>query len=68
MNMKAKRTRRTNAVLLSLLALPCLLVFNADAGMWPLNLLGAAYTYGFIKSLKEEMFSFYIDDTSDKMD
>lgn len=66
--MEAKRkSRRTNDVLLSLLALPCLLVLNADAGMWPLNLLGAVYTYWFAKNLKEERFSDYIDDTSDLM-
>lgn len=66
METRARRTR--NAVLLSLLALPCLLVFQSDAGMWPLNLLGVTYTYGFIKSLtKDERFSNYMDDTSDKM-
>ena len=54
-------------MLLSLLALPCLLVLNADAGLWPLNLLGAVYTYWFAKNLKEERFSNYIDDTSDLM-
>lgn len=70
--MKSRRIERrsaksANVVLLSLLALPCLLVLNADAGMWPLNLLGAVYTYWFAMNLKEERFSDYIDDTSDLM-
>lgn len=61
--------RRADAVLLSLLALPCLLVFQADAGLWPLNLLGAAYTWWLFKSLRKNgRFSNYIDDLSDKMD
>lgn len=61
--------RRADAVLLSLLALPCLLVFQADAGLWPLNLLGAAYTWWLFKSLRKNgRFSNYIDDPTDKMD
>ena len=61
--------RRADAVLLSLLALPCLLVFQADAGLWPLNLLGAAYTWWLFKSLRKNgRFSNYIDDYTDKMD
>lgn len=61
--------RRADAVLLSLLALPCLLVFQADAGLWPLNLLGAAYTWWLFKSLRKNgRFSDYIDDHTDKMD
>lgn len=61
--------RRADAVLLSLLALPCLLVFQADAGLWPLNLLGAVYTWWLFKSLRKNgRFSNYIDDHTDKMD
>lgn len=59
--------RKADAVLLSLLALPCLLVFQADAEMWPLNLLGAAYTWWYVMNA-EKRFSNYIDDLSDKMD
>lgn len=59
--------RRADAVLLSLLALPCLLVFQADADMWPLNLLGAAYAWWYATNIGKR-FSNYIDDLSDKMD
>lgn len=64
-----RKARRTAAVLLSLMALPCLLAFQADAGLWPLNLLGAAYTWWLFKSLRKNgRFSNYIDDHTDKMD
>ena len=66
METRARRTR--NAVLLSLLALPCLLVFQSDAGMWPLNILGAAYTYWFIRKLDWRFSDTIIDDQSDKLE
>lgn len=61
-----RRARRAAAVLLSLLALPCLLAFQADAGLWPLNLLGAAYAWWYATNIGKR-FSNYIDDHSDTM-